>query len=109
ARIGRNPAPSRVPDASRPRLVRVPSPGQLVSSTHLEIRQRGTSVVVTDLRATNGTVVTIPGSAPSILRPGDSLVVTPGSIIDIGDGNRIEILAVSRLAARRTPEGRQGL
>lgn len=96
AHIGRRPALSRVPQRIRPRLVRVPSPNNEVSSTHLEIRQEGTTVIVTDLRSTNGTVVTIPGSPPVALRPGESRVVMPGSLIDIGDGNLVEILALAR-------------
>lgn len=96
AHIGRKPALPRVPPPLRPRLVRVPSPLQEVSGTHLEVRQQGTSVVITDLRSTNGTTVTMPGSRPRGLRPGESLVVTPGTLIDIGDGNLIEILPLQR-------------
>ena len=92
ALIGRRPSLPRVPLVARPRLVRVPSPLQEVSGTHLEIRQKGASVVVTDYRSTNGTVVVLPGSRPRRLRPGESSVVTPGSVIDLGDGNRVEIL-----------------
>lgn len=97
ALIGRRPALPRVPQPTRPRLVRVPSPLGEVSSNHVEIRQRGQSVVVTDLRSTNGTSVVLPGSVPRALHPGESLVVTPGSLVDIGDGNRIEILPLQRL------------
>lgn len=96
AHIGRRPSLPRVPQRVRPRLVRVPSPLQEVSSTHLEVRQEGASLVITDLRSTNGTVVTMPGSRPRSLRPGESLVVTPGTIIDIGDGNVLEILPLQR-------------
>jgi hypothetical protein len=99
AHIGRRPSLPRVPQAVRPRLVRVPSPLQEVSSTHLELRQQGASVVVTDLRSTNGTIVTMPGAVARVLRPGESLVVTPGTIIDLGDGNRIEILPLQSTPA----------
>jgi pSer/pThr/pTyr-binding forkhead associated (FHA) protein len=67
-----------------------------VSASHLEIRQLGASVVVTDLRSTNGSVVAVPGSAPHTLRQGESMVVTPGTLVDIGDGNVIEILPLQR-------------
>src|SRR5690606_26480918 len=50
AHIGRRPSLPRVPQRVRPRLVRVPSPKQEVSSTHLEVRQEGASVILTDLR-----------------------------------------------------------
>ena len=59
--VGRAPTAPRVPTGAPPRLVRVRSPLGEVSSTHLEVRQLGTSVVVTDLRSTNGSVVIVPG------------------------------------------------
>ena len=96
AYIGRNPTRPRVLRDGLPRLVQVPSAGKEVSSTHVEVRQRGASVVVTDLRSTNGTIVNIPGGTPTKLRQGESMVVTPGTLIDIGDGNLIEILPLQR-------------
>ena len=91
--VGRKPVEPRIPGVEHPRLIAVSSPRSEVSGTHLEIRQRGASVIVTDLRSTNGSVVVIPGSAPRRMRQGESVVVTPGTFIDIGDGNLIEILA----------------
>ena len=93
--LGRRPSPPRIPLGSMPRLVRVPSPLKEVSATHLEVRQRGTSDVVTDLKSTNGSIVTIPGSAPRKLRQGESVVVSPGTLVDIGDGNIIHILPMT--------------
>jgi hypothetical protein len=97
ALIGRKPTAPRVIGKAFPRLVRVPSPLNEVSSTHIELRQEGKSVIVTDLRSTNGTVVRMPGARPVKLRQGESLVVRPGTLIDIGDGNVFEILAPPRL------------
>jgi hypothetical protein len=94
AYIGRRPSLPRVLVGVAPRLVQVPSLRREVSGTHLEIRQRGSSVVVTDLGSSNGTVVTIPGRPPQRMRRGESLVVTPGTLVDIGDGNLVEILSV---------------
>jgi hypothetical protein len=91
--IGRRPAPLRVASGAQPRLVAVSSPDQQVSSTHLQIEQVGDAVVVTDLRSTNGTVVSPLGGQSSRLRPGQSMVVLPGAIVEIGDGNIIEITA----------------
>jgi pSer/pThr/pTyr-binding forkhead associated (FHA) protein len=71
----------------------VPSPKQEVSSTHIELRQLGASVVLTDLRSTNGSIVFPPASEPRKLRQGESVVATPGTLVDIGDGNVIEILS----------------
>jgi pSer/pThr/pTyr-binding forkhead associated (FHA) protein len=96
AYVGRAPVAPRIQHGSRPRLIRVPSPLGEVSSTHLEVRQHGTSVVVTDLRSTNGSRVAVPGRSPRALRQGESMVVTPGTLVDIGDGIVIEILPLQR-------------
>ena len=96
AYIGRNPSPPRVLAGVRPRLVRVPSAKGEVSGTHLELRQQGIVVIATDLRSTNGTRVNIPGAAPVRLRQSESIVVSPGSVIEIGDDNVIEVLAMRR-------------
>jgi len=97
ALIGRQPVSPRIAIGGVPRLVRVPSPGREVSSTHIELRQQGASVIVTDLRSTNGTIVSIPGSSSQKLRQGESLVVSAGTVVDIGDGNTVEILPIERL------------
>lgn len=92
AYVGRKPSYPRIPTDPMPRLVRVGSPRQEVSSTHVEIRQEGTAVVVTDLKSTNGTAVSMPGAARVTLRQGESIVVVPGTLVDIGDDNVVEIL-----------------
>jgi pSer/pThr/pTyr-binding forkhead associated (FHA) protein len=92
--VGRKPSRPRVVRGGASRLVRVLSPSNEVSATHVEIRQVGATVVVSDLHSTNGTVVGVPGSPVRTLRPGDTAVVTVGTLIDIGDGNVIEILPV---------------
>jgi hypothetical protein len=92
AYLGRKPSAPRILTGPAPQLVSVGSPRQEVSSTHLEIRQEGTTVVVTDLRSTNGTTVSAPGADRLTLRQGQSVVVAPGTRIDIGDGNVVEIL-----------------
>jgi len=105
ALIGRKPTAPRVVGKVFPRLVRVSSPLNEVSSTHIELRQEGMSVIVTDLRSTNGTVVRMPGSRPVKLRQGESLVVRPGTLIDIGDGNVFEILSPPRIGITRDSVG----
>lgn len=102
ALIGRKPSLPRIPRSDRPRLVRVPSPLGEVSATHLELRQEGSTIVVTDLRSTNGTLVLVRGRAPLTLRPGESVVVLAGTVVDIGDGNIVEILPV-RAGATGSP------
>lgn len=96
--IGRQPTSPRVVSGVPPRLLRVPSPLKEVSATHIEVRQLGASVIVTDLRSTNGSVVMVPGSVPRKLRQGESVVVSPGTLVDIGDDNILQILPMQRPA-----------
>lgn len=98
-RIGRRPRPPRIISAEPVRLIEVASPTSAVSGTHVEIRQEGGSVVVTDLGSTNGTVVAPPRGRGQRLRSGQSLTVLPGTTVHLGDGNIIEILP----AAGMTP------
>ncbi|TFC94682.1 FHA domain-containing protein [Cryobacterium breve] len=97
--LGRRPRPPRIASGSPARLIQVTSPTSAVSGTHLEIRQEGSSVVVTDLGSTNGTIVIPPRGRRQRLHSGQSLTVLPGTTVDIGDGNIIEILP----AAGTTP------
>ena len=98
-RLGRRPRLPRIANVAEMRLIEVASPTSAVSGTHLEIRQEGGSVVVTDLGSTNGTVVSPPRGRRQRLRSGQSLTVLPGTTVHIGDGNIIEILP----AAGMTP------
>ncbi len=91
--VGRQPRSPRVTGPMLPRLVRVDSPSREVSATHIELRPTMHGLVLTDLESTNGTVVRQPGSGVRRLESGESLPVAPGTLIDIGDGNVIEILA----------------
>jgi hypothetical protein len=92
--VGRRPITPRGV-ANGPRLLTVRSATSAVSGTHIEIRQEGDSVVVTDLGSTNGTTVLSPNGKKERMRRGASLTVIPGTRVDIGDGNIIEILPVS--------------
>jgi len=97
AYVGRNPVPPRIPGGHPPRLVRVSSPRNEVSSSHIEVRQLGATVVVTDLRSTNGSIIIVSGQEPRTLRQGESAVVSPGTLIDIGDGNVIEVMPLHQV------------
>ena len=91
--IGRRPMPPRIAGIAgpAPELLSVDSPGSVVSGTHLELRLEGTRLVATDLRSTNGTTVrTAAGNRR--MRAGESVVVAPGSRLDLGDDTIIEIL-----------------
>ncbi|GAB3616179.1 hypothetical protein GCM10027416_07360 [Okibacterium endophyticum] len=90
--FGRNPRQPRIPLPDPSRLVPVVSASKSVSATHLEVKQVGDAIVATDLRSTNGTSVILPGKHWQRLRAGETIVVVPGTFIDIGDGNVIEIL-----------------
>jgi hypothetical protein len=94
--VGRDPKPRRMPTSEPQTLVVVSSPTQQVSATHVEIARSGRTVVVTDLRSTNGTVVRIPGAAPVRLRQGDSIVTVTSAIVEIGDRNVIDISSRDR-------------
>ena len=106
--IGRRPLAPRIPgpaDAA-PELVTVPSPQAVVSSTHLELRREGSRLVATDLRSTNGTVVRGPWGVRR-MRAGESIVVAPGTSLDLGDDTIVEILhAPAALAERSQTDSR---
>ncbi|TPW91256.1 hypothetical protein FJ656_36020 [Schumannella luteola] len=94
--IGRRPRAQRVPSASAPHLVSVASPAGGISATHLELREQGAVVVATDMRTLNGSEVRVPGSPVQALRRGESVVVTPGTRIDLGEGVVVEVLGPER-------------
>lgn len=90
--FGRAPRVARIPGGDVVQLVSLPSREGRVSTTHVELRQVGGVVVVTDLRSTNGTRVTLPSGVSRQLAPGDSMAVGEGAVVDIGDGNRIDVM-----------------
>lgn len=91
--IGRRPMPQRIAGVAGPApdLVTVDSPRSVVSGTHLELRLEGRRVVATDLRSTNGTTVRTAAGARR-MRAGESVVLSPGSSLDLGDDTIVEIL-----------------
>ena len=106
--IGRRPLAPRIPDAAggAPQLVTVPSPRAVVSGTHLELRLEGTRLVATDLKSTNGTIVR-GASGSRRMRAGESIVVAPGSSLDLGDDTIIEILLAPEVPPESTPTRQQ--
>lgn len=90
-RIGRAPSPDGA-DADV-LLVTVRSPQQDISRTHLEVSEQEGQVVVTDLRSTNGTTVTVPGDGelPQRLPSGAPVAIPLGSVLDIGDNVYVRI------------------
>lgn len=94
-RFGRSP---RVASGGDARLVPLLSPTKTVSATHLDVRQVGDAVVVSDLGSTNGTSIVEPGSQWRRMAAGESTAVAPGTFIDLGDGNVIEVMPGVALA-----------
>jgi hypothetical protein len=105
--IGRRPLAPRIPDARNPpELIHVPSPHGAVSATHLELRVEGERVVATDLRSTNGT--TVHGRSGSRrMRAGESIVVGPGTRLDLGDDTIVEILPAPVVPPSSEPSRQQ--
>jgi hypothetical protein len=82
--VGRAPAQSVGTGA---RLLTVPSPGQDISRTHLQVTPDGWRVLVTDLHSTNGTLLLAPGSGERrLLTPGEPVAVELGSVLELADG-----------------------
>lgn len=90
--LGRKPSAPRIHTGPAPRLVRLPSPAHELSATHVAFATVGGALVATDMRSTNGTVVRIPGSPERTLIGGESVVVVPGTRIDLGDGAVLDVL-----------------
>ena len=91
--IGRRPSLPRILRGPAPELVTVPSPRGQVSSSHLLVHAEGEAAVVDDLRSTNGTVIRPAGAPPFRMPSGASNVVLTGTVVEIGDGNVIEVLS----------------
>lgn len=74
--------------AEVPELMRVPSPGQDISRTHLLISPDDWEIRLTDLHSTNGTTIVRPG--PGVerlqLQPGEPYAVVVGTVVELGDG-----------------------
>jgi hypothetical protein len=102
--IGRKPAPPRIVLGPAPRLVAVRSARGEVSSSHVRISAEGEAVLVEDLRSTNGTFVREPGRPPHRIPAGAGIVVLTGTVVDIGDGNEIEILSPHLRITARTAD-----
>ena len=66
-------------------MVKLASPGNDISRTHVEVRLDGWHVLVVDLGSTNGTVVSLPGRQPQLLRAHDPLAVEPGTVVSLAD------------------------
>lgn len=94
--VGRSPGARDRHAGADPRLLRLDSPQQEISGTHLEVRP-GTgpdagAAVVTDLGSTNGTVVEHAAGPPEALVPGVGVALGPGAVVHVGDGVTLRLL-----------------
>ncbi len=80
---GRDPRASRIEGAAMPRLL--PLPHSHVSGTHVEIRLEGWSVLVADLRSTNGTFLQRAGQPVLRISATPQLLVS-GDVVQLGHG-----------------------
>jgi hypothetical protein len=83
--LGRSPEAPAGNKPDRPHVVKLASPENDISRTHVEVRLDGWHVLVTDLGSTNGTVVTLPGEPPLRLRSHDPLAIEPGTVVSLAE------------------------
>ncbi len=69
----------------RPHIVRLPSGDGEISRTHLQVSLDGWHVMVTDLKSTNGTLVTLPRRDPERLRPNEPFPIQLGTVVTLAD------------------------
>ena len=86
--MGRNPRTDfdDAAGAERPHVVKLPSADGDISRTHLRVSLDGWHVLVTDLGSTNGTLVTLPGRDPQQIRPGEPVLIQPGTLVVLAEG-----------------------
>jgi len=70
----------------RPHVVKLPGADGDISRTHVRVTLDGWHVLVTDLKSTNGTLVTLPGRDPEQLRPDEPVPIRPGTVVTLADG-----------------------
>jgi pSer/pThr/pTyr-binding forkhead associated (FHA) protein len=83
--IGRAPRVDAVSGDDVPTMVTVPGADGDISRSHVRIAVEGWHVLLVDLNATNGTVVTDPNGTSRRLRPGEEKMILPGSRIVLAD------------------------
>lgn len=91
--LGRSPSVSRASGTKLPRLVTIGTGDPDISRSHVRIGLEGGTVVVTDLHSRNGTSVVQPGRAPIKLRAGEPTPVLVGTVVDLGGGCEITVVA----------------
>lgn len=87
--VGRAPQARNASGTTLPSLVTVDD--EYVSSTHLEVRPGGESLVVTDV-SSNGTVLKRPDVPPVPMRKGEPTEVADGAVLQISDDISISVI-----------------
>jgi hypothetical protein len=83
--IGRKPTAGTLIEGEPARVVRLPDPDTVLSRTHLEVRLVDWQVQVVDRDSMNHTYVTVPGQAPTQLRPTEPYPIPVGTVVSLGD------------------------
>lgn len=91
--LGRSPSVSRASGTTLPRLVTIGTGDPDISRSHVRIGLEGGTVVVTDLHSRNGTSIVQPGRAPVKLRAGEPTPVLVGTVVDLGGGCEVAVVA----------------
>lgn len=91
--LGRSPSAGRSSGSSLPKLVQIGLGDPDISRSHLRLTVEGGTVVVTDLQSRNGTTVVQPDRAPVKLRAGEPTPVLAGTVIDLGGGCTMRVVA----------------
>lgn len=84
--IGRRPRSTPTAGRAPARLAIVPSPGKKISRSHCELRIDDWDVRLHDLGSQNGTLLMRPGQAPVRLDGSVAMVLTPGDVVELGEG-----------------------
>lgn len=90
--LGRNPSLAQVRERDAVAVSVQPS-GAGVSQTHVSVRVQSGTILVRDLWSTNGTRVKGFGVPPFRLRDGEEVPVSTGTLVELGDGVSLEIVA----------------
>ena len=83
--LGRRPEP--VPGGEMwPHLVELPPDNTSLSRSHLLVQLEGWRILARDLGSLGGSVIRAPGAPPMRMRPHESYLLEPGSVVDLSDG-----------------------
>jgi uncharacterized RDD family membrane protein YckC len=81
--LGRNPQPD--PGEEDAELIKIADETRTVSKLHVALGVDPAGLYVVDRGSTNGSTVTTPGGATRRCVPGETVYVSPGSIVSMGD------------------------